>query len=71
MAKTREDAAVTYKFVRADLIRGMDYGVVAELYNDCMQAIGSTKRVTEDVTSQKFADDFWSEWVRFNSIRRL
>lgn len=62
MAKTKEDAAMAYRHVCADLRQGMSYNVDAQLYNDCLEAIGSSRRVTESVTAEKFTEDFWASW---------
>jgi hypothetical protein len=59
-----DEAIGTYKFICQDLAEGLDYGVLEELYNKSMEAIGSPLRISVTVSSGKFAEDFYSEFKK-------
>lgn len=57
-----ENAKTTYQFCVADLREGLNYGITREVYNHAMQAIGSSLRVTDSTTNEKFCNDFYNEF---------
>lgn len=72
MAKTKNEAIAAYKFVCDDLAEDLNYNVAAQLYNDCMEGIGSQRRIAivAAVTARSFVEDFWSEWKRLHPTER-
>lgn len=60
-----ERAKATYWFICKDLEEGLNYGVAPELYDQCMEAIRSSKRAEgREIDSRTFAEEFYGEFYR-------
>ena len=61
----KESALAAYWFVCEDLKDGLEYGFSSELYDKCMEAIGSDKRAGDrELSSRIFAEEFYAECKR-------
>lgn len=58
----KQNALMTYNFIRADYSEGLNYGVSVEAYNKCMEGIDSDKRIQDTVTAEKFLQDFYDAY---------
>ena len=58
----KQQALITYNFIKADIEEGLYYSVDSDMYNDCMEALESDSRVDRSVSSRLFEEDFRKAW---------
>lgn len=59
-----ENAHTTYEFCCSDLNEGLNYGISEELYNRCMGAVSSKKRISGGTDNETFCNDFYEECMK-------